>query len=182
MRFSHDLWSTEDFKSISSFSIFEVSTLVLATSRCEAFVSKMHKVAQSCTESFGYDLPKKFFCDLNKGVTWKFGIKLTWWMPTWCPVGESTNRIVESHPRPLLDNSVDVVLCDLPFGRQFGTLDTWPLVGDLLRHGIGTQWNVQILLSFEFSLQGSSSTEQGWFCKEAQGEIMRHLCKFRALS
>lgn len=33
----------------------------------------------------------------------------------------------------------------------------------------------------KFALQGSSPTEQGWFCKEAQGEIMRHLCKFRAL-
>ena len=138
MRFSHDLWSTEDFKSISSFSIFEVSTLVLATSRCEAFVSKLHKVAQKVSDM---TCQRSFFVTSTKGVTWKFGIKLTWWMPTWCPVGESTNRIVESHPRPLLDNSVDVVLCDLPFGRQFGTLDTWRMVGDLLRHGKGTQYN-----------------------------------------
>ncbi len=77
-----------------------------------------------------YDLPKKLFFTSTKGVTWKFGIKLTWWMPTWCPVCESTNRIVQSHlMRPFLDNSVDVVLCDLPFGRQFGTLDTWRTVG-----------------------------------------------------
>ena len=26
-------------------------------------------------------------------------------------------------PRPLPDASVDVVVCDLPFGRQFGTVD-----------------------------------------------------------
>lgn len=125
MRFSHDLWSTEDFKSISSFSIFEVSTLVLATSRCEAFVSKLHKVAQKVSDM---TCQRSFFVTSTRGVKWKFVIKLTWWMPTWCPEGESTNRIVESHPRPLLDNSVDVVLCDLPFGRQFGTLDTWRMV------------------------------------------------------
>ena len=63
MRFSHDLWSTEDFKSISSFSIFEVSTLVLATSRCEAFVSKLHKVAQKVSDM----TCKEVFFDLNKG-------------------------------------------------------------------------------------------------------------------
>ena len=106
-------WSLQDRPSICTSSLLEASTLVLAAGRCATIVAQWKSFFDNVWLS-NQLFTSRFTKDVSSAPDWD-GWK-------WVLMEPKVSR--KTSARPLPDGSVDVVCCDLPFGRQFGSVES----------------------------------------------------------